>query len=418
MPKDTSLSATARAIRLHPKQRMELFLSLKDDEQVAVLSRASASVVKDVLGRLKASDAARLLEYVDPDEASRLLRGIKPAKRERIIAAFAEGVRESVQLLSQFDPQTAAGLMSLAYIQVDESEKTRDVVKRFMAHEKHTGKPPAMIVVRSSVPIGLLPGFALGYAKPTEPITSYVRHLVTISHNATREDVVRLFREHPHGVVAVLSERKQVLGVIYSDDILRLLDREASASLYDFAGVHAEESVGDSLTAKVKSRYGWLLVNLATAFLAASVVNLFQETINTYVLLAVYMPIVAGMGGNAGTQTLAVLVRGIALRQIRLKEAWPVIRREVGAGAVNGLITGVVVAIGVLLISHDVAIAGILTVSMIINLCVAGFFGTLIPLILQKLGRDPATSASIFITTATDVLGFLTFLGLASWILP
>jgi magnesium transporter len=181
--------------------------------------------------------------------------------------------------------------------------------------------------------------------------------------------------------------------------------------------VHDEELVTDTATMKVKHRYKWLIINLGTAFLASFTVSLFDETISKYVLLAVYMPIVAGMGGNAATQTLAVLVRGIALKQIEFRTAWPTLRREVSAGLLNGIINGIIVAAIVIVINHDYRIALILSLAMIVNLVVAGTFGTIVPLLMQKFGKDPAASATVFITTATDVLGFLAFLGLATLIL-
>ncbi len=144
---------------------------------------------------------------------------------------------------------------------------------------------------------------------------------------------------------------------------------------------------------------------------------MFEGTIEKYVLLAVYMPIVAGMGGNAATQTLAVLVRGIALRKIDLKTARKTLIREVTAGTLNGIINGLIVAAVVMLMHRDVRLALVLSLAMVVNLTVAGFFGTLVPLIMKRLGKDPATSATIFITTATDVLGFLAFLGLATALL-
>lgn len=207
------------------------------------------------------------------------------------------------------------------------------------------------------------------------------------------------------------------MGIIYSDDVLQLIEEKEAATLYDFAGVSSEEGVSDSSARKVKFRYKWLIINLATAFLASFVVSQFESTISEYVLLAVYMPIVAGMGGNAATQTLAVLVRGIALKQISLRTAFKTLKNEVGAGFINGLINGFLVAFVVLVKDHDVKIAIILALAMVINMIVAATFGTLVPLIMAKLRKDPATSATIFITTATDVLGFLAFLGLATIIL-
>ena len=178
-----------------------------------------------------------------------------------------------------------------------------------------------------------------------------------------------------------------------------------------------EETVTDPATRKIQLRYKWLIINLGTAFLAAFTVGQFESVLSKFVLLAVYMPIVAGMGGNAATQTLAVMVRGIALKQIDLKTAYRTLRSELGSGLVNGLINGLLVAAVVLIMNGDVKIAFILAIAMIINLLVAAFFGTLVPLIMSKLKKDPAASATIFITTATDVLGFMAFLGLATLIL-
>ncbi|MCA9353881.1 magnesium transporter, partial [Candidatus Nomurabacteria bacterium] len=168
------------------------------------------------------------------------------------------------------------------------------------------------------------------------------------------------------------------MGIIYSDDVLQLIEEKEAATLYDFAGVSSEEGVSDSSARKVKFRYKWLIINLATAFLASFVVSQFESTISEYVLLAVYMPIVAGMGGNAATQTLAVLVRGIALKQISLRTAFKTLKNEVGAGFINGLINGFLVAFVVLVKDHDVKIAIILALAMVINMIVAATFGTLV----------------------------------------
>jgi magnesium transporter len=226
-----------------------------------------------------------------------------------------------------------------------------------------------------------------------------------------------MFTAHPHAKVAVLNDTGAVLGIIYSDDILKLMQDTEASTLYDFAGIRQEETVADSARFKIRNRYQWLVINLATAFLASFVVSQFEETLTAFVLLAVYMPIVAGMGGNAATQTLAVIVRGIALKQIELKTAWRTLRNELLASMANGIINGILVASVVIIVNGDVKIALILALAMVINLIVAAFFGTIVPLIMSKLGKDPAASATIFITTATDVLGFLAFLGLATIIL-
>lgn len=225
------------------------------------------------------------------------------------------------------------------------------------------------------------------------------------------------FVSHPHAKIAVLNDSNQVMGIIYSDDILRLIQDTESSSLYDFAGISEEETVSDSARSKVKNRHRWLIINLGTAFLASFVVSRFESTLSAFVVLAAYMPIVAGMGGNAATQTLAVLVRGISLKQIELKTAWKTVRNELGAGLINGAIVGSLVACIVFVTTRDARIALVLGSAMIINLSVAALFGTVVPLIMSKLGKDPATSATIFITAGTDIIGFMAFLGLATIVL-
>lgn len=309
--------------------------------------------------------------------------------------------------------------MNIDYIQINESDSIGEVAKQFKIHEKRTGHSPTIIVLKQEgVLSGYLPGHELGFAFPKDKAKKYVKKINTIPYFASQEEAIELFRNFPHSKIAVLGETGQVLGIIYSDDILRLLREQESASLYNFAGVSKEESVLDGTIVKVKSRYKWLILNLGTAFLASFVVGFFEETISKYILLAVYMPIIAGMGGNAATQTMAVMVRGISLKQINPDSPLYMLKKEVLAGAANGIINGIIVACIVLLINKDLMIALILALAMVINLIVASFAGTLIPLLMKKIGKDPASSATIFITTATDVLGFLAFLGLAALLLP
>ncbi|HYF04773.1 MAG TPA: magnesium transporter [Patescibacteria group bacterium] len=411
------INSITHRINFYPKERLRLFLELDPTSRVVVLSRLSKYVRRNIVNRLPQKELLSVLEDLDPDEATDIIQLLPARRQSQIIPKLNAELKNSVELLSKFDPSSAAGLMNIDYIQVEESETVADVAERFRAHEHRTGRLPAVIVMSQGRLKGYLPGHELGFGKPHERIAPYVRKIQVIRHNADHNAVVSVFREHPHNKIVVTGERGNVIGIIYSDDALRILGEQESASLYDFAGVSDEEAVTDGALAKVKNRYQWLVLNLATAFFAAFTVGLFSETISKYVLLAVYMPIVAGMGGNAGTQTLAVLVRGIAMRQIDLRNAWPTLKREVAAGFLNGLINGVLVALVVLFFNRDPELALVLALAMVINLCVAGFFGSLVPLVMKRLGKDPATSATIFITTATDVLGFLAFLGLAQFIL-
>ena len=399
-------------------KRVTVFLQQPIEKRIEVLGSLTPHVKRDILMHIPEADLVGILEAVDPDKATDVLQLLSKNKRARVLQLISEDLRDSLSTLLEFDPETAAGLMTLDYIQADVAESVASVAKKFKQHEGRTGRPPVIIAFKEDRLAGFLPGHELGFGAKTELIGKYVKRLPSISYAATHDEVIRFFHSHPHGKVAVLNDAGNVLGIIYSDDVLRIMHQQESASLYDFAGVRAEETVTDSAGKKVSSRYKWLIINLATAFLAAFTVGQFEETISKYVLLAVYMPIVAGMGGNAATQTLAVMVRGIALKQVTLKTAFRTLKSEVGAGLTNGLINGFLVAFVVLVKDNDWRIALILALAMVVNLFVAAIFGTLVPLIMSKLRKDPAASATIFITTATDVLGFLAFLGLATLILP
>jgi len=398
-------------------RRTKLFLELPHDKRVELLNSVTVPVKRDILMRIPEKDAIDIFETVSPDEATDMLQLLTPHKREKILQLMSEEMKNSLSTLLEFDPETAAGLMTLDYIQADISENIASVAAKFRQHEKQTGRPPVILALKEGKLSGFLPGHELGFAAKNEVIGKYVKRIPTISYAATHNEVVRLFKSHPRGKVVVLNDAGDVIGIIYSNEILKLINDQQASSLYDFAGIRQEESVTDSAKRKTKNRYRWLIINLATAFMAAFTIGIFEDTLEKYVLLAIYMPIVAGMGGNAATQTLAVVVRGIALKQIELKTAWNTLKNELGAGLANGLINGVLVAAVVITINHDYKIALILALAMVINLLVAAFFGTLVPLIMSKLGKDPAASATIFITTATDILGFLAFLGLGTLIL-
>ncbi len=398
-------------------KRKELFLDLTLEDRIKFLGSATKAVKKDILSKISDEDVVSILQSLDPDEATDILQLLSNSKREKVMLLLSQELKEALSTLLAFDPDTAAGLMTLDYIKVDETDSIEEVAKKFRSHEQKTGRPPVILALSDKKLIGFLPGHELGLSAKSEKIGKHVRKIPTISYAATHKEVVKQFHNHPHSKVVVLNDSKEVVGIIYSDDMLKLISEANASSLYNFAGISPEESVTDSASSKVKNRYRWLIINLGTTFLAAFTISLFESTLDKYVLLAIYMPIVAGMGGNAATQTLAVQVRGIAMQQIDLKTAWKTLKNELGAGFINGLINGVLVASIVLIFNRDLKIAIILALAMITNLLVAAVFGTLVPLVMKKLGKDPATSATIFITTATDVLGFLAFLGLATLIL-
>ncbi len=387
------------------------------NQQGFVLLNLPRRIQRYLLHRLNYRELIEIVDYLDPDSAVDLLQNTQRNKRKKIIKKLNNVIKEKVEYLLKFNPKTAAGMMSLDYLEVDRDLTFKEIPPLLRKHERRTGRVPTILIVTEGFLLGELPNHLIGLAKKNEKINKYIKKIPQLKYNEDQNQVIETFKKHPHTKIAVLDEDNSILGIIYSDDIIDLIQRRNLDKLNSFAGINEEEDVLDPPLIKVRNRYKWLMLNLGTAFLAASVVALFENTIATFTLLAIYMPIVAGMGGNAGTQTLAVVIRGITLKEIELKTARQVIINEMLAGGLNGLINGLIVAIIALVWNHSPLLGLIVGIAMIINLIIAGLFGAIIPLIMKRLGKDPATSATIFITTATDVCGFFVFLGLASLIL-
>lgn len=394
---------------------VEYVKSLSSPEVARFLLKVHNKYKIKILDNMNYKQIIDVLHYLSPDEVTDLVYYLPKHKKSKILNMLSDEIREKVEYLLRFDPRTAAGLMSLNYVQVDINSSFGDIAKILRKHEKRTGKIPEVLVINKKENlIGEIPPYALALHKGKEKIKKYVKRVPTLAWNADKYKVLRTFRKYKHNKVAVLDENKAIIGIIYSDDVLSLLHEESAKSIYSFAGVSEEEDVLDSFVDKVKHRYSWLIINLFTEFLAALVIALFQNSIQALVLLAIYMPVVAGMGGNAATQSLAVIVRGLALKEIQPGVAKRVLLNESLAGVINGIISGIIVAFVAIIINRSPLVGLAVGLAMIINLFVAGFFGTTIPLLMKKLGKDPASSATIFITTATDVFGFLSFLGIAT----
>ena len=405
--------------RLISSPKKSLLKEIPIEKRGFILLGLSKAVQQKLLNQLNTEEIINILNYLAPDESTDLLQNIQDQKkRKNIISELSSETKKKVEFLLKFNPKTAAGMMSLDYIKVSSDLTFSQVSTITQEHEKRTGKFPTILAVtKQDTLVGELPGHVFALHKKKEKITNFIQKVPIVSHDKDELRVLRIFKKNLGNKIVVLDDTKEVLGVIYSDDVVKLMNKESTRELYESAGVSEEENVHDPIYKKVKHRYKWLILNLVTAFIAASVVGLFKDTISSFVLLAAYMPVVAGMGGNAGTQTLAVVVRGLALREIELKTAKKVIANEIIAGGINGIINGILVA-AVAFIFNQSLILGIITgAAIIFNMMIAGFFGAIVPLVMKHFKKDPASSATIFITTATDVLGFFAFLGLASLVL-
>jgi len=381
----------------------------------------SEPVRERLVADMSQAEIAAFVDYLDPDEVTDVLGYVDDETREAVLTTLEDDRREKIEFLLSFDPESAAGLMTLDFVTVDESWDVSRVTERVRRFEERTGRVPILLVTDDEGSIvGELPGAALSVAEERGgSILDHLKDVPQVRYDSDDETVLELAQLNRDSNIAVLDDG-DILGVIRANDLLVLAEEARGETLYEFTGVDEEESVLDGPLDKVRSRYKWLILNLATAFLAAAVVGMFESTITAVAILAAYMPVVAGMGGNAGTQAMAVTVRGISLGQVSLETGKRVVANEALAGAFNGLIIGALVAVIATAFSlgtYGVLLGGVIGVSMVANLVIAGFFGAVTPLALDRLGYDPATSATIFITTATDVLGFLVFLGLAQAVL-
>ena len=397
--------------------RVHLFKTIEIKEQGFMLLKLNTRIQKDILKNLNDEDILSLLNPLDPDKATDILQLLDEKRAANLTEKLNENVKEKVEFLLKFNPKAAAGLMNVNYILIEKTTPYKEIINELIKYEEKTGKFPVILITEDGKLLGELPGSVLAIHKDESIKPKYFRKIPSIKFDSEIHKVVRSFVKNPKSTVAVLDEDDSILGVIHSRDILSILDKHSMRDLFGFAGVDREESALDSVFTKVKYRYKWLILNLGTAFLAASVVGFFESTIAQVTLLAVYMPIVAGMGGNAGTQTLAVAIRGLVLKEVSLKTGGRLVLNEMGAGAINGLINGAIVAFIAVVFNKSPLFGVVIGTAMIINLITAGFFGAIVPLIMKTLKKDPASSATIFITTATDVIGFFVFLSLATILL-
>ncbi len=388
---------------LPPEKQAEVALALNEDSKRRIFPRLSDAVV------------ARFLHFNDEDDATDILQYLSLARRTSILLSMREEKRRKIEKLLRFGSETAGGLMDLNFIVVRPSFTWSEVLEKVQKHVEGKREMPTVLVVSEDGNVeGFIPERVLLFPPQNAKVIDQMFPLTVVSHKVDREKVMQMMSKMRSEVLCVEDENEQVLGIIHLRDLMKVAQAEATEDIYRFAGVDVDEHALDSVLSKVKRRYNWLLINLLTAFLASFVVSRFEDTISRFAILAVYMPIVAGQGGNAATQALAVVVRGFALGELNWSKAQKVIFKEACAGTINGIITGGCAGLIATMFGAPAILGVILATSMIINLFVAGFFGALIPFVLKRFKIDPAIASSVFVTTTTDVCGFLVFLGLGT----
>lgn len=412
----TSAADIAQLLTRLPNGKRKTFALLPPEVQSEVVLRLNDETRELIVPRLSDLTIARFLHFNEEDDAADILQILATERRDGILKHLKPDRRLRIEKLLHFHPESAGGLMDLNFITVQGTSTKREVAEQVQHYMLEHRKQIPMVVVMDDQgkPRGFIPHRSLMLAPATTPIAALVQPLLSLPHSADQEHVLKIATREKGDVFGVVDDRGKFLGVIHTRDLLKIAQMEATEDVYKFAGVSSEEHMLGPISDAVRMRYRWLIINLGTAFLAASVVSLFEGTIGRLAILAAFMPIVAGMGGNAGTQALAVTVRGLAVTGVSAKQRMYLLGKESVAGLVNGLINGVIVAAVVLVLGYPLQLAIILGASMVINLVVAGFFGALIPVVLKSMKIDPAVASSVFVTTATDITGFLVFLGLAA----
>lgn len=375
---------------------------------------------EDTLAALEPGEAAEILEGLPDDDAADLLEDLEPEEQRRILAEVEDPEqREEVADLLQYDRKTAGGLMTSQVVTVTEHESVGqglDEIRR-QADELEDFSE-AYVVDGEGRLKGIMSFKRLVLSAPDRPLREVMEDPdVTVPPEMDQEEVARLMGRYNVSAIPVVNRDQRLLGRITFDDVMDVGEAEATEDLLRFGGVSGDEDLGAGWREAVRSRLPWLLVNLATAFLAAMVPLFFSGTIERLGFLAAFMGVVAGMGGNTGTQALAVNVRRLALGLIDFREFWEVIRKEMVVGGINGVATGFVAGLVATVIKGSPMFGVVVFFAMTGNMLVAGFAGAFIPMILKRFGIDPALASSVFVTTFTDTCGFFFLLGLSTWLL-
>jgi magnesium transporter len=419
-----------RAHDFEPADLADVLAALDDEERVAVVqalppelsSQALAEMpvdahAEETLAALSPERAAEIVEELEDDDAAGILREMEPEKQERILQEVED--RAEVERLLRYDEETAGGRMTTHLVTVRDTATSAEALDEIRRQSEEVEDFYQVFVVDGNRRlVGILPFKDLVVSRPERLIREFMADAdVSVKPDLDQEEVARLMARYNLPSVAVVDETGRLLGRVTFDDVIDVVEAETTEDLLKFGGVSPDEELGAGWTESVRSRLPWLYVNLLTASLAAGVVYIFRDTVAATLALAIWMPVIAGMGGNAGTQALAVTVRRLALGLIPSHMFLRVVGKEVLVGMTNGLAIGAVVGLAAAMTGEGSMLGLVVFLAMSGNLLVAGFAGAFIPIVLERFGVDPAVASSIFVTTFTDVCGFVLLLGLAGWLL-
>jgi len=401
---------------LSPGDRREFISIMGEDLDFNALSELDETVRDDVLDILPNKVVADAVQELDSDDAVYLLEDLDDDEKSEILSRLPAAERATLERSLKYPEDSAGRLMKTDFISVPGFWSVGQTID-FLRQSKDLPDTFQDIFVVDPAH-HLLGKIGLDHILRTQRDIS-IRDImetdqVIIPVDMDQEEVAHIFERYNLISAAVADEFNRLVGVVTIDDVVDVIHEEASEDIHRLGGV-GDESLADSVISTATGRFSWLLINLATAILASSVIALFDATIEQLVALAVLMPVVASMGGNAGTQTMTVAVRSIATRDLNPVNAMRVITREVLVGLINGCIFAFIMGLVAYFWFDSVTLGYVIAAAMIVNMVVAGFFGIVIPITLDRLDIDPAIASSVFVTTVTDVVGFFSFLGLAAW---
>jgi magnesium transporter len=411
---------------LDEKERRQVLIALATEPALAAETLAEMDWdehPEESLAALVPDQIAALVAQLSDDDAADIIGEMDPEDQHRVLSALPLLDAGDIRDLLRYDEETAGGLMTTELVAVDGDLDASQAIEEVRRQAQEIGEFYNIFVIDSARRLqGTLPLQALVTAAAGARIADLVEPIVvSVGPEVDQEEVGRIISRYNMVAVPVVDSLGRLLGRITFDDVIDVIEAETTEDILRFGGVSEGEEVRGGWWDAVRSRLPWLLVNLVTAGAAASVVVHFEDAIARLTLLAALMPVIAGMGGNTGTQALVVTIRRLALSRESVSRRWTVVGKELLVGVVNGLAVGLVAAGATVFLAYlfdeTLLLGAVVLLAMWMNLVVAGFAGAFVPIVLERVGVDPAVASSIFVTTFTDMVGFVLLLGLASWML-
>ncbi len=417
---------------LHPADQAEIFGKLPEDQQQSLITELDTETTADILEELPEEEAAEIvkdlpsetladvLDDMSPESAADILAELSPDQAASTLAYMEEA--EEVTPLLQYPEDTAGGIMSPEVLSLD-ARTTIDECIQFLRDRGPDSETPYYLYVidEDNVLLGVVGLRNLIVSSPTMTLEQImIKSLIQVDVTTDQEEVARLMRKYNLLLLPVVETNGKLAGVIRAKQVVQIIEEEATEDIYRLSNLSTDGQlrIWTPWRTALLHRLPWLYLNLGTAFLAASVVSQFEETISHLAVLAVFQGIIAGQGGNAGTQTLALMVRGIAIGEISFKDKWRALSREAFLGLVQGALVGVSLALMTWAWKGNPWLGAVAGFALAGNMLAAGIAGTIVPLALRALKLDPALASAVLVTTVTDCVGFGLFLGLATLALP